>query len=215
MDYNNEQPWYCSWVAIIIAFILFWPVGIALIILRNTKDKQSVFLGSTSKKKYIAIGVILILIGLCSIGDSALMGLFFIAGGVALIIYAEKLKKKAQRNRQYIELIVNRDETSLDKIASITNVKYDILLKELQFLIDRNVLKGAILDPNNHTITVRKEAPARPALDYSQGNVSMVNKAAAEPIQITCVCPGCGAKHILYKGTATNCDYCDSPISAN
>lgn len=211
---NNQQPWYYSWGAIIFAFIIFWPAGIALVILKNSnnKNKQSVFMGTTDKKKYVGAGVILAIIGLCSIGDSTLMGLFFLAGGIALILYAEKLKKKAMRNRQYIELIVNRDETSLDKIASICNIKYDIMVKELQFLIDRNVLKGAIIDQGSRIITIRKETPVR---NLSNNMINSSVAIASEPVQVTCICSGCGAKHVIYKGSTINCDYCDSPISAN
>ncbi len=207
---NNIRPWYQSWTAIIIAFIIFWPVGIVLLILRNSQGKQSVFMGSTDKKKYIIGGCVLILLGLCWIGNSVFLGLFTIAGGAALIFYADRLQKKAQRNRQYIELIVNRDETSLDKIASVCNVQYDIMLKELQTLINRNILKGAILDTNGRMITVRREVPVRSAMPYEQPVLEVVEA----PVSVNVVCPGCGAKHVIKKGETIYCDYCDTPITA-
>ena len=63
---NNVTPWYYSWPVIIIAFIVFWPVGLALLILRNTGNKHSVFLGSTDKRKYIIAGVVLIVLAIVS-----------------------------------------------------------------------------------------------------------------------------------------------------
>ena len=206
---NNMRPWYQSWTAIIIAFIIFWPAGIVLLILRNSQGKQSVFMGSTDKKKYIIGGVILIFIGICWFGDSVFWGLFTMAGGAALIFYADRLQKKAQRNRQYIELIVNRGETSLDRIASICNVQYDIMLKELQSLINRNILKGGIIDTNGRNITVRREVPVRSTMAYEPA-VEVVEA----PVSVNVVCPGCGAKHVVKKGETIYCDYCDTPITA-
>lgn len=206
---NDMRPWYQSWWVIIIALFACWPIGIALIILRNSQGKQSVFMGTTDKKKYILGGVVLIIVGICWMDSSVFWGLFTIAGGAALIVYADRLQKKAQRNRQYIELIVNRDETSLDKIASVCNVQYDIMLKELQTLINRNILKGAILDTNGRMITVRREVPVRSAMDY-ESNVAVVEA----PVSVNVVCPGCGAKHVVKKGETIYCDYCDTPITA-
>lgn len=206
---NNIRPWYQSWWVIIIALLFCWPIGIGLIIFRNSQGKQSVFMGTTDKKKYILGGIALIFVGICGFGGSAFWGLFTIAGGAALIFYADRLQKKAQRNRQYIELIVNRDETSLDKIASVCNVQYDIMLKELQTLINRNILKGAILDTNGRNITVRREVPVRSAMP----NTPVIEVVEA-PVNVNVVCPGCGAKHVIKKGETIYCDYCDTPITA-
>lgn len=206
---NNIRPWYQSWWVIIIALLFCWPIGIGLIIFRNSQGKQSVFMGTTDKKKYILGGIALIIVGICGFGSSAFWGLFTIAGGIALILYADRLQKKAQRNRQYIELIVNRDETSLDRIASVCNVQYDIMLKELQTLINRNILKGAILDTNGRNITVRREVPVRSAMP----NTPVIEVVEA-PVSVNVVCPGCGAKHVIKKGETIYCDYCDTPITA-
>lgn len=214
MNNNYDIPWYCSWPVIIIAFICFWPVGIALVVLRNSANKKAMFAGSADGKVYVVVGGILIFVGLFGgiFNGEFFLGLFFIAGGVALIYYSKQIKKKAMRYKQYIELIVNREENSLDKIASVCNIQYDILLKDLQLMIHKDVLDGAILDQNNRTISIRKAAPMRPA---SYVEASPTNGGyAAQPVEVTCVCPGCGAKNIVTKGSTTNCEYCDSPISA-
>ena len=100
---NNVTPWYYSWPVIIIAFIVFWPVGLALLICRNTGNKHSVFLGSTDKRKYIIAGVVLIVFAIVSFSNhSGTMGVLYLAGGIALIAYANVLVRKSQRNRMYI-----------------------------------------------------------------------------------------------------------------
>lgn len=209
---NNNQPWYCSWWAIIVAFLFFWPVGIVLLILRNNQNKQSIFLGSTNKKLYIIAGIVLIFLGICSFSSSKMMGFFMIVGGIALIVYAEKLTKKAQRNRQYIELIVNQGETSLDKIASICNIQYDKVLKELTQLVNVHVLKNAVIDTTYRTITIQK-MPVQQQ-DPLAAIPNMMNTATVQNETVTCTCSGCGAKVMLPKGAAVNCDYCDTPICA-
>lgn len=211
---NNSQPWYCSWWAIIIAFIIFWPVGIVLLILRNSGSKQSVFLGTTSKKKYIIAGIILIFLGLIYFSNgNSVMGFFMIIGGIALIVYAEKLTKRAQRNRQYIDLIVNQNETSLDKIANICNIQYDKVLQELKQLVNMNVLKNAVIDENYRTITVCS-VPIQQEAPFSTISNALNMETAQNNEKITCTCSGCGAKVILPKGVTVNCEYCDAPICA-
>ena len=216
---NKNLPWYYSTVAIVLAFLFFWPLGIVLLILRNSSNKQSVFLGSTDKKKYIIAGVILILIGISLFSSkSFFMGFFMIIGGIALIVYAEKLKRKALRNRQYIDLIVNQGQTSLDSIANMCNINYDLVVKELRSLTSLGVLKNAVIDENYRTITVQNQ-PAQ-ALPQNWAGVvpgetdSFAGTASQSTEEVMCVCPGCGAKVALRKGAAINCEYCDMPIVA-
>lgn len=209
MNNNYDLPWYYSWPVIIAAFFFCWPVGIILVIMRNSANKKTMFSGTSQGKIYVIIGVILIIAGLGSLEGSILSGLFFIAGGVALIYYSKQVKKKALRYKQYIELIVNREETSLDRIASTCNIQYDIVVKDLKLMIEKDILDGAILDQVGRTITVSKPAPMRPA-SYAAPQV----EGYAAPVEVSCVCPGCGAKNVVTKGTTINCEYCDSPISA-
>lgn len=219
---NNVTPWYYSWPVIIIAFIVFWPVGLALLILRNTGNKHSVFLGSTDKRKYIIAGVVLIVLAIVSFSNhSGTMGVLYLAGGIALIAYANVLVRKSQRNRMYIDLIVNNNETSLDKIASMCNVQYDTVVKELKSLITFNVLKNASIDEMNRTITINRVQPQpQPQQQISQfvndvtaGFTSAV--AAEQAAPVSCACSGCGAKVVVHPGQTVICEYCDTPITAN
>ena len=219
---NNVTPWYYSWPVIIIAFIVFWPVGLALLILRNTGNKHSVFLGSTDKRKYIIAGVVLIVLAIVSFSNhSGTMGVLYLAGGIALIAYANVLVRKSQRNRMYIDLIVNNNETSLDKIASMCNVQYDTVVKELKSLITFNVLKNASIDEMNRTITINRVQPQpQPQQQLSQfvndvtaGFTSAV--AAEQAAPVACTCSGCGAKVVVQPGQTVICEYCDTPITAN
>lgn len=207
MNTNKSYPWYLTWPAIIIAFILFWPVGIALIFFRTQKSKKGAFSTASDKKFYIIIGVILILIGLSSLSDSPSLALFMLIGGIALIVYSNALSKKAKRNKAYIDMIINNGETSIDKISSILNVKYDIALKELKTLQATGILKNITIDEQTHTITVQR--PIQPQVIINQ-NIATSSQQTQQPIQVETSCPGCGAKYVGFTGNQCICEYCDS-----
>lgn len=223
---NNQRPWYYSWGVIILAFLFFWPVGIVLLVMRNRNtnkvSRQSLFT-NTNKKKYITIGVILIVIGLMTISDSALMGLFLIIGGIILIVYSEKLVKDAARRKKYMDLIVNNQVYSLEKIASICNVQYSIVLKELNQLISFGVLKGAYIDESKRQVMLASTANTSGIVQMTQtledGFASFtqtVTGAAAvqQPKMVAAVCPGCGAKMSIPEGAVVECEYCAATVSA-
>lgn len=223
---NNQRPWYYSWGVIILAFLFFWPVGIVLLVMRNRNtnkvSRQSLFT-NTNKKKYITIGVILIVIGLTTISDSALMGLFLIIGGIILIIYSEKLVKDAARRKKYMDLIVNNQVYSLEKIASICNVQYSVVLKELNQLISFGVLKGAYIDEGKRQVMIAGTPNTSGIIPMTQtledGLASFtqtVTGAAAvqQPKMVAAVCPGCGAKMSIPEGAVVECEYCAATVSA-
>lgn len=213
---NNEYPWYLSWPAIIVALLFFWPAGIALIVLRTQNNKGSLFAGTTNKKFYIVIGVILILFGFTRFDSSAMVALFMIIGGGVLIFYANALAKKAERNKKYIDMIVNQRETSMDKIAGLVNVKYDVVVKELKTLQSLGVLKGVTINETTHSITLpqvqqtgQTNQNVKATMNAAFGNIS-TGTVPQQPATVEAVCPGCGAKYTGLKGSACTCDYCGS-----
>lgn len=216
---NNVTPWYFSWPVIIIAFIVAWPIGLGLLIAKNINNKHSIFLGSTDKRKYLIAGAVLIFIGILNFSNSnSFWGFVYLAGGIALIAYANVLVKKSQRNRMYIDMIVNNEETSLDKIASVCNIQYDTVLKEVKQLASFNILKNAQIDETYRTITIVKPAPVQaPNLTQFVNDVTdgFNNVAPANLAPVTCSCSGCGAKVVITPGQTIVCEYCDTPITAN
>ena len=64
MNNIDTSKWYFSTWFIIVMFICFWPAGIALLILKNTGKKNTLFIGTTDKRKYVLGGVALVVIGL-------------------------------------------------------------------------------------------------------------------------------------------------------
>ena len=214
---QTSYPWYLTWPVIIIAFILFWPAAIVLIYLRTKSSKGGMFAAASNKKIYIVFGVILILIGLTNFDNSVFVALFMIIGGGAMIYYANTLAKKASRNKSYIDMIVNQGETSIDKIASTLNVKYDVALKELQTMQSLGVLKGASIDAQTHSIsvsqmknTVGQISGAVNTITNTLTNAASNDAAGGNGGMVQTACPGCGAKYTGVKGTSCTCDYCDA-----
>ena len=214
---NTTYPWYLSWPAIIIAFIIFWPAAIVLIYLRTKQSKGGAFAAASNKNIYMILGAILILMGLGNIGSSVPVGLFMIVGGIAMIYYANTLAKKATRNKTYIDMIVNQGETSIDKIASMQNVKYDVALSELKMMQTLGILKGATINEQTHSISVTKLQDTTSQISQMVNSVtdSLMDAASTDSAsgatkQVQVACPGCGAKYTGTEGSTITCDYCDT-----
>lgn len=188
---QNTTPWYLSNVAIIIAALFFWPAALVLLYLRM-KDQQSLNVTvPTNKTVYLVIGIILVFFGFKTIAISFLFGLFQIVGGAAIALYSNVIARKVSRNKEYLKLILEDGETSIDKIASRLNVKYDVALNELKTLKNLGQLKKSVIDEEKHAIL--------PEVGQ-EGGTSLV----------MAVCPGCGAKYEGAKGKKIVCDYCDA-----
>ncbi len=214
---NTSYPWYLSWPAIIVVFLFFWPAAIVLIYLRTQSSKGGAFAAASNKTIYMVLGAILIVFGLMRIKGSIPMALFMIVGGAAMIYYANTLAKKASRNKSYIDLLVNQGETSIDKVANMLNVKYDVALKEIKTMKSLGILKGAAIDEQTRSVSIAK-------VQNTAGEISgMVNSvtgaliggastaaASGSAETVEGACPGCGAKYTGPKGSTVTCSYCDA-----
>ena len=214
---NGSYPWYLSWPVIIIAFLFFWPAAIVLIYLRTQSGKGGAFAAAANKKVYMILGGILIVFGLTRFKSSIPMALFMIVGGAAMIYYANTLAKKASRNKSYIDLLVNQGETSIDKVANMLNVKYDVALKELKTMKSLGILKGATIDEQSRSVSITRVQNVAGEISGMVNSVTgaligNASTAAASTASETVegACPGCGAKYTGAKGSTVTCSYCDA-----
>lgn len=209
----QQRPWYLSTIAIIVAFLFFWPLGIVLIIIRtkgSNMDRQAVFKGASNQKIYVIGGSVLALIGFINLFSSSsnkFWAVFMIIGGFFLVYYSTRIAKTAARNRDYINLIVNSDIDDVATIADACGVTVDKAEKEIQQLINIGVLKNTTLDTISHVVTMTR-TQFEQVQDYNDNNVSSAGD------MVTISCPGCGAKMTLRRGASATCDYCDAPIVA-
>lgn len=204
---NNDEKvsfWY-SWPAIILSFCIFWPVGLFLLIKKFSVDRKAAISAGGKGIKGLGIGLIIFgaigLIG-CMNDPNGLGGavvtLFFIAGGVALVLKAKKLKKEAESIKQYLAIVINGNVRQLDTIVSTTGKSYDVVHKDIQNMIDKGYLKNAYIDESIREIVFANISP-----------VNAANPTTAKSKIVACPC--CGANNTIY-GNIGECEYCGSPL---
>jgi len=233
---NNGLPIYLNTWVIVLAFIFCWPVGVVLIFLRTNANKKNMFDGKTVSKICNIVGAFLILGGLGTFSSSFFAGLFYVAGGAALIYYGKQNQAKIERYKRYIDLIVNRNVVSLDMISSTTGVAYSTVRADIDNLIAKGTFKGATINELSRTIELREVPTGEvPQEDLLGGFVSAIsgianqmgmagtqtvnnniNNVTNNPgATITAVtCPGCGVTRRAIKGVAVECEYCGSVFNA-
>lgn len=220
MSNNRNGGFWTSWPVIILAFIFFWPVGLALIIRKFSVDRKAAI--STGGKGIKVFGIVLIVIasvGVLGFLSSAaeygvqstdiaplVMLLFFAAGGVALLRKANKIKKEAEDIKQYLSMIVNGNVRNLDAIASTTGKSYNVVHKDIKNMIDKGYLKNAYIDEGMREVVLPN---ANPVASQNNATAATVNAA---PVQTKIVaCPCCGANNTIVGNTG-ECEYCGSPL---
>lgn len=206
-----------SWPVIILALIIFWPVGLFLLIRRFTLDKRAaISMGSTALR---VLGFILAafgLLGFCvCITDpetisGAVVAFFFLIGGAAMIRKAKKINKETASIKQYLAIIVNGNIRQLDAIAAATNKSYDVVKTEIQKMIKKGYLKNAYINENTREVVLPVAEPATPVAAPVL-NTQQQPVASAQPQAKIVACPCCGANNTIY-GASGECEYCGSPI---
>ena len=238
---NNNQPIYLNTWIIVLAFMFCWPVGVYLLILRTNANKKNLFDGQTTEKMCNIVGAILIIGGLGTIFRTFFGGLFYIAGGVALIYYGRKNKEKVARYKAYINLVVNQNVTSLDSISRKLNVDYSVVRNDIDTLIAKGTFKNATIDESSRSIilyeipdaTLPQENIFGDVVGAISGVANQLGNMVAGPINqnvqqysqnvttvkqnasmIAVKCPGCGATRRAIQGTGVECEYCGSIFNA-
>ncbi|MCQ4865266.1 hypothetical protein [Pseudoflavonifractor phocaeensis] len=220
-----------SWVPIIVFMLLFWPVGIVLLILKLKNDRSGTM---QNGKVVFGIGVFLAVMGVMYLimffsGSLTTSGgrpyplnsflsllLFFILGGAALIVVGTRMKKTGLKYRRYINLVVNNRLSSIDKIASGMGCSYDQAVVDLQKMQDDGYFPHALIDfskglfyldgiPRDMGGTADAPHPASPR--PGEG-------VEAPPAVKVVTCRSCGAQNTVAAGTVCECEYCGSPISS-
>lgn len=202
-----------SWTAVILWFIFFWPVGIYMFYKKVKTDKESALQNSTLLKIisciWAAIGVLLIW---AEISDSTSSGydlavclIVFIGGGLLLFNGSRKVKASGERYEKYIDIILNKHETSIDNIASEMSLSYGKAVKELQDIIDNGYLDDSYIDHGNHEIVLSQRYRA----------YEVPNETDRKRPQKIVVCKNCGGNNTVTAGSACECEFCGSPLSAD
>jgi len=196
------------WWWIILWLIIFWPVGLLFLLRKIATDKSAVM---TNHKIVTIISFVLMGIGGLSLLTniitlyfgitSMLYSALLIGGGFWLNNLGKKMKATGERYKKYIDVVVNRNETSIDNIAATVGVPYSDALEDLRKMIEAGYFAGAYLDTNSRRI-VLAQTHAGP---FTQG-------MASQPQEKVVTCNGCGANNKVFVGLVTMCEYCGSPL---
>lgn len=210
---NCKKP---SWVAIFIMLIIFWPIGLFLLWKRIQNEGKLNSINSFALK---SLGWPMAMIGLVGLAVSldegmdsmdsmdVAMILIFLGGGALLIYRGHYIKKQQLIAKKYLVLIQNQQITSLEELARATNHSYEKVCTELNHLISKGYIKGAVI---NYSLK-------RIIFEYDQAPVyrdpkTMQKAQKTAPVKAV-TCKNCGATIMIAQGTTRKCEYCGSPIT--
>lgn len=199
-----------SWPVIVLAFIFFWPLGIYLLVKRNSVDKKSAL---TTGKLVVGFGYASIAFSILGMfaaptdgvdSSDISMIIFFLITGLVLLFIGKRMKKAAERCKKYIAIIANQHITSIDQIAQAASVGYETAKKDLEKMIHQGYFSGAYINEGAREIVLPGSHVSR---DHMANNV-------IRPAQTKVVtCKNCGATNTVVSGSAAECEFCGSPIN--
>lgn len=225
-----KVPFYLQWWAIILGFILFWPIGLALLIWRITRSRK-LMLKSGNAIRIIGI-IILVFFALVTLGVIVdpeagfdvfiVFCIFFFLPGFLLYRYGRKLRMESNMTKEYIQLIVNEHYRSVEEIARRRQMNPAQVRDDLNKLIEKNFLPNATLNQQTDRIEfLTAEEPNRGQDTEETSNasteaaatkdVSSTKAPASKPKSVTC--SGCGANNMLTAGSG-ECEYCGTSLTA-
>ena len=211
MNENEKLGFWYSWPTIIFTLILFWPIGVFLIIKRVSKDKKTEM---NSGKLINGLGIVsycmailgfIVFITESFAVEDIVLALFFGAAGFVLRKIAMKIKMESENIKQYLSIIINGNVRQLYAIASTTGKSYDIVYKDIKKMIEKGYLKNAYINENLKEVVLPNNTP----IFQNDTNITTEN---TEPTQSRIIsCPCCGANNTIFGGIG-ECEYCGSPL---
>ncbi len=202
MDENNSQNTTPkSWDVIIVMMILFWPIGLYMLIQKISLDKAAIINGSKAPK---IVAIVLFIFGGIWIAISKddpeigtliiFMGIGAIIGGVLIMKKAIETEKLAFEFKKYLNIVTNGKQTKIKEIAKSAGTDTYTATSKIQKMIDLQIFKSAYIDHSNGELILGEK----------------VIKANIAYVSVNC--PHCGASQNVVKGTRSICEYCDSAL---
>lgn len=197
-----------SWVTVILALVIFWPVGLILLYLK---------LRNNSKNKFIFSGTIKIVIGVCSIffaligtateidegagevGVTIVMVSIFLAIGVAFIYFGIKNVKEGKIYEKIGNLINFQEVESVEEIARKLKITEEKVVEYISKAVSLGFCNNEI-EYKNNKIVYKKKIEAE------------VEKKKHERI-VKCEC--CGGINHINDTEVKACEYCGMELLIN
>lgn len=140
---------------------------------------------------------------------STLIFMLILAGlGVFLIIRSGKRKQLISNFEEYVRIIANDPENSLNTIATKTNQPLGEVRKNVATMIKKKFFANAELDDANDRIILNHNT-VYDVLNNKQQQARDTEIENSKPVEmVTVSCPGCGARVPIPRGKSAPCEYC-------
>lgn len=213
-----------AWSTIVFMMIFFFPIGICLMMYKLHVDVENY--QSNARKTavfgwliavpniYIVFSEITSETGYLSLNE-ALIFIPFLCFGLALILIARKYKRLGKKYSRYLAVLRNSPNGNIENIASLMKCTYEEACKDLQKMIDKDLLPDTYIDEIRGIIIgpmIRK-----PSVDYSSllddynNLVGALANNAKQKEPKAAKCPHCGAITSKENNNGS-CEYCGSPF---
>lgn len=188
------------WFVIFLVFFIFFPIGIVLMVYKITNEKDRYYRNSMIVGYFLVALFLLIMIGyVFAYGyEESFNPIPFLA--VLLIIYLpiglyfDMFRRRALRFDFYMDIISSTGTDSIDRIAKMSYKNYDLVCKDLQIMVEAEILWNTSLDLNSRKLI------------YQTDNENKEIKT------IIVKCPNCGASGTKKSNEVINCKYCGTPL---
>lgn len=211
-----------SWGIIILLFILFFPVGIWMLVKKMTDEKYCYSKNGKSLKIFgwvlFGMGILYFIMGLTgelatedgssAVGRTVLLVILFCGGGLFAVFKGKQFVDRGAKFGRYVAIVNAGSDTSLDNIAAAYPTTYDNAAADLQQMIDAGYFLNAYIDLDKRELVMPATRSIKGAVSNSSGN-----GMPADPKPRTVKCPNCGATNMIISGAINECEYCGSPLS--
>lgn len=220
-----------SWGIVILLFILFFPVGIWMLVKKMTSETTNYEKNGRALKNFgcvlFCFGIVYLIMGISGQlvlkgGGSILPAMaaaiaLFGGGGLFMISKGSQLIKRGKKLNKYVAIINAAQDTSIASIAAAYPTTYEIALVDLQQVLDAGYFPDCHLDVHRREFITPVSKPAPVAAGHASESTwasAGTPPAASIPEQPRIVkCANCGADNTVVPGAVTECEYCGSPLS--
>ena len=208
-----------SWGIIALMFIVFFPIGIWMLVKKMTSEKFNYIKNGKSLKvlawiliSFAIIYLIMLLTGELEaedgssvVGSLIMMIMLFGGGGAFALFKAHSYIKKGTKYNRYVSIINSNNTTLIDTIAAAYPTTYEKAAEDIQSMIDDGYFMNAYVDLNRRELIM----PQKSVSDNITVNQNSTH-IDAQPMSIEC--KNCGATNTVVPGAVNECEYCGSPL---
>lgn len=209
---KNKISIIFSTPAVIISLLLFFPLGIILLIGRLSVDKKLLLkvnipiqiLGWIN----IFFGLILFIFSVSEPFDSinyTITLIFFTIGGL-LTRLGIKLSKNLKLFNRYKNLITYQNVHLIKDLAQRTQQDPSKVSADIDTMIELGFLPNAYIDEADKTIDLPKDK-------HSDKTTAPKEDSKKETTYKVVTCKGCGANNTVAVGQTSECEYCGNSIT--